>query len=343
MSEMRDLSKYLADWAGSDSLRLAAVRAIEEIAKGSITLADVIAGTRAGADQAQVIGANTDGDQQKKLDVEAHEIMLAALTRAGVAAMGSEEAEEPQAINPEGKVVVAIDPLDGSSNIETNVSIGTIFAVLPTLPVGDSLLQPGMRQIAAGFTVYGPRTDIILTVGQGTHIFSLDRTSGLWLLAKENCKIPPEIKEYAINASNARHWSDGVQLYISDLQAGSDGPRGRDFNMRWVGSLVAEATRILIRGGIMLYPRDRRKGYTNGRLRLTYECNPMAFIMEQAGGKASTGSSRVLDLAPKELHQRAPLIFGGAAEVDLVERYENDAASLAERSPLFSSRGLFRD
>ncbi|WP_248304814.1 class 1 fructose-bisphosphatase [Breoghania sp. L-A4] len=294
-----------------------------------------------------IVGENAGGDQQKALDLRAHDIVVDALRTAPVAMVGSEEADAPIPLASGAPVSVAVDPLDGSSNIDVNMSIGTIFSVLPHrswMPHDASeaaLLQPGHRQLAAGYATYGPMTELVLTLGRGTHVFILDE-AGAFRLTGANVTIAPQTGEFAINASNYRHWDAPVRAYIDDCLSGAEGMRGRDFNMRWIGSLVAEASRILTRGGVFLYPGDQRDGYAEGRLRLVYEANPIAFLVEQAGGAASTGTGRILDLVPGELHQRVPLIFGSRDEVERVENYTSDPHSLGERSPLFGRRGLFR-
>jgi fructose-1,6-bisphosphatase I len=244
-------------------------------------------------------------------------------------------------------LLVAIDPLDGSSNIDANVSIGTIFSVLPA-PTGASsidaraFLQPGTNQLAAGYALYGPQTMLVLTLGAGTHVFTLDRTRDTFRLTAAHLSIPPVTREFAINASNQRHWDEPIRIYVDDCLRGAEGPRGQDFNMRWIASMVAEAHRVLTRGGIYLYPADGRYGYSRGRLRLLYEASPIASLIEQAGGAASTGHGRILELEPRSLHERVPLLFGSREEVARLDRYHLDPHPIGERSPLFGRRGLFR-
>lgn len=294
---------------------------------------------------------NSDGDTQKELDVFADDCFLEAMRSVPIALYGSEEITNPVLLDKNKKYAIAIDPLDGSSNIDTNVSIGTIFAILPVL--GDaakdpeaSFLQPGKNQLAAGFFIYGPQLALVLTVGSGTHIFVFSSRMGAFIQAYESIMIPEQTQEYAINASNHRNWSDSVQLYIDDCLAGAEGPREKNFNMRWVASMVADTYRILVRGGVFLYPGDKRKGYAQGRLRLVYEANPISMLVEQAGGTAICVNEdqveRMLDIVPTQLHQRIPLVFGSAAEVDRVGRYHTDPDMIGDRSPLFGNRGLFR-
>ena len=242
-------------------------------------------------------------------------------------------------------LAVAVDPIDGSSNIDANLSIGTIFTVLPVVKGGGAaatFMQPGTKQLAAGFTVYGPYTTLVLTVGDGTHVFTLDEKRRIYVQTAGHVKIPVATREYAINASNYRHWDDPIRTYIDDCLRGREGPRGKDFNMRWTASPVADLYRIISRGGIFLYPGDLRDGYGLGRLRLIYEANPFAMIMEQAAGMASTGYQRILDIVPSGLHQRVPIVAGSNSEVDYVVRLHKEPHSLGERSPLFAKRGLFR-
>ena len=257
--------------------------------------------------------ANADGDNQKKLDVLSDEMILSALADCvGVAAYLSEEREDAVTLHDGGDIIVASDPLDGSTNIDANVSIGTIFSILPA---AGGYLQPGRNQLASGIFVYGPQTTLLVTFGDGVYAFQLAE-DGLFHKMDWRVQIPPKTSEFSINASNSRHWTAPVSRYINDCLAGDAGPRQRDFNMRWVGSLVADSWRIFRRGGIFLYPADARKGYETGRLRLVYEASPMAMLVSQAGGRASDGQQDILGITPTSLHQRVPLVFGSANEVD---------------------------
>ena len=276
---------------------------------------------------------NIQGEVQKKLDVLSNEILLEANEWGGhLAAIASEEMDHPHAIPhryPKGEYLLLFDPLDGSSNIDVNVSVGTIFSVLRcpdgvSEPTEAAFLQPGTQQLAAGYAVYGPSTILVLTTGSGVHSFTLDREMGSFILTGRNLSIPPDTQEFAINMSNIRHWEAPVRRYIDELLAGQTGPRGKDFNMRWVASMVADVHRILTRGGIFMYPRDLKDPTKPGRLRLMYEANPMAFIVEQAGGAATTGHGRLLEVTPTELHQRVPVFIGSKNEVDLVSAYHVD-------------------
>jgi fructose-1,6-bisphosphatase I len=348
MGEFISLRQYLDQWSGDDPERRAVAAAVVAIADASAEVATLIArGPMAGALGA-VVGDNADGDAQKELDVRANDRFVTALRSAPVALVGSEELKGIMALKAGAPLAVAIDPLDGSSNIDVNVSIGTIFSVhrMTGATNGSAeavLLQPGVSQLAAGFVIYGPQTALVLTVLQGTQVFTLDHVSGRYLLTRADIQVPLDKREFAINASNYRHWEEPVRAFIDDCVAGTEGPRGVNFNMRWIASLVAEAFRVLTRGGLFLYPRDDRPGYERGRLRLVYEANPMALIMEQAGGAATDGENRILDIQPQELHQRVPLVFGSRDYVEAVVRYHKEPASLIERSPLFGYRGLFRN
>ena len=273
---------------------------------------------------------NIQGEVQKKLDVISNEILLEANEWGGhLAAMASEEMETIHPIPnryPKGEYMLLFDPLDGSSNIDVNVSIGTIFSVLKAPegmgePTEEAFLQPGTAQVAAGYAVYGPQTMLVLTTGDGVHCFTLDREMGSWVLTQSNMRIPETTKEFAINMSNKRHWHPPVQRYVDEMLAGKTGARGKDFNMRWIASMVADVHRILNRGGIFMYPADMRDASSPGKLRLMYEANPMAMIVEQAGGAATDGKGRIMEIPPSKLHQRVPVFLGSKSEVELVTRY----------------------
>jgi fructose-1,6-bisphosphatase I len=276
---------------------------------------------------------NIQGEVQKKLDVISNEILLEANEWGGhLAAMASEEMESIHPIPnryPKGEYMLLFDPLDGSSNIDVNVSIGTIFSVLKAPegmgePTEAAFLQPGTAQVAAGYAVYGPQTMLVLTTGDGVHCFTLDREMGSWVLTQSNMQIPASTKEFAINMSNKRHWHPPVQRYVDEMLAGKTGARGKDFNMRWIASMVADVHRILNRGGVFMYPADMRDPSQPGKLRLMYEANPMAMIVEQAGGAATDGVNRIMEIPPTKLHQRVPVFLGSKEEVELVTRYHQD-------------------
>jgi fructose-1,6-bisphosphatase I/sedoheptulose-1,7-bisphosphatase len=293
---------------------------------------------------------NVQGEDQKTLDLVSNDMFMRANEWGGhVVGMVSEELEEPY-LPPRqsqfGKYLLLFDPLDGSSNIDVNVSVGSIFSILraPT-PAEDTqpqdFLQPGTSQVGAGYAIYGPSTMLVLTLGNGTHAFTLDPQLGEWVLSHPNLRIPARTSEFAINASNSRFWEPAVKRYVDECLAGKEGPRGIDFNMRWIASLVAETHRILMRGGVFMYPRDSKDSGRDGRLRLLYEANPIAFLIEQAGGMASTGRRRLMTVVPESIHQRIGFVFGSSDEVARVEAYHNEAPQDTYQAPLFGKRGLF--
>jgi fructose-1,6-bisphosphatase I len=341
MQQRVTLETYLAGWATTDPLRSEAAGVLLAIARSCATIAATIARGDLAGEWSAVVGGSAGGDEQKMLDVWANDQLLEALAGARVSAIASEELDAPTWLQGDSSIAVALDPLDGSSNIDTNAPIGTIFSILPAAGPA-TFLQPGTRQIAGGYANYGPQCAFVLTVGKGTLVFALDPDTRQFRLTGGCVAVKQASHEYAINASNYRHWSHDIRCYIDDCLAGAEGARGTDLNMRWLGSVVAECHRILARGGVYLYPSDRRRGYENGRLRLVYEANPIAFLIEQAGGKASDGQTRILDLVPGHIHQRTPLIFGSAEEVDRIARYKGDAGTTFEHSPLFGSRSLLR-
>ncbi|WP_054309557.1 class 1 fructose-bisphosphatase [Mesorhizobium sp. 1M-11] len=315
---------------------------VRRLAEAATRLKALVSQPTAGSLGAASGKRNSDGDIQRHLDVSADEEFLAAARQAGVRHYCSEELESAVDLNGESTLALSIDPLDGSSNIDANVSIGTIFSILPARDEpATSFLQPGRNQLAAGFFIYGPQFALALTLGGGTRIFVHSSRLGTFV-ETARLNIPDRTQEFAINASNYRHWDEAVRLYVDDCLKGSTGPRKKDFNMRWIASLAAEAFRILTRGGVFLYPGDARKGYARGRLRLVYEANPIAMLIEQAGGAATDGINPILDLGPSALHQRTALVFGSAREVERIARYHTDPSVIAERSPLFGNRGLFR-
>jgi len=323
---MVTLQVFLDRWADGDAARRDVAAAVTAIAEAGVGIADLVARGPLEDGLARTRGeeANAGGDAQKELDVIAEERILAALAPTPVAFLASEESEELIPVNPAGSLVVAVDPLDGSSNIDTNVSVGTIYSIMPLDTPGApaaSVMRPGRHQVAAGFLAYGPATILVATFGDGTHVFVQDRASGDFILARENVEIPAETKEYGVNQSNMRHWDTPMTAYMQDCLAGKTGPRGKDFNMRWVGSMVADAFRIFTRGGVYIYTGDKRKGYENGRLRLIYEAFPLAFLVEQAKGAATDGKDRILDITPHHIHQRIPLVFGSKAEVEKIASY----------------------
>lgn len=341
----KTIEEALDPWSRSGAGRPPVVETLVAISNACGAIADLVSQGALAGELGASTGRMSGVDPQKKLDVIANGKLIEALSAAPVAAMASEELIEPHSLRPDAPLLVATDPIDGSSNIEANLSIGTIFSVLPAI-TGDGdtreFLQPGSRQLAAGFATYGPATTLALTVGDGTMLFTRDRMSGRFLLTNSDCIVPIATQEYSINASNYRYWDDVTRTYTDDLLRGRDGPRGKNFNMRWTATPVADFQRILARGGIFLYPGDLRDGYALGRLRLIYEANPLAFVIEQAGGAATSGRQRILDIVPSGLHQHTPLIAGSRSEVEYLFRLIQDPHSAADRSPLFGRRGLFR-
>jgi fructose-1,6-bisphosphatase I/sedoheptulose-1,7-bisphosphatase len=299
---------------------------------------------------------NVQGEVQKKLDVVSNQMFIATAEWSGhLAGMASEEMEDPYQIPtpyPRGKYLLVFDPLDGSSNIDVNVSVGSIFSILRAPPdvvesgrdvTAADFMLPGATQVAAGYALYGPVTMLVLTVGNGVVGFTLDPNLGEFKVTHPNLTVPADTHEFAINTSNSRFWEPPVKRYVDECLAGRPGPRGKDFNMRWIASLVAEAHRILMRGGVFMYPRDTKDPAKPGRLRLLYEANPIGFLMEQAGGRASTGRQPVLGVKPSSLHQRIGLVFGSKNEVERIERYHHEPNLRDSINPLFVERSLFRD
>jgi fructose-1,6-bisphosphatase I len=340
-----DMEVSLDFWAGDDAGRRQVAAVMTAMSGAVREIATLVArGALAGSVGATIANRGA-GNDQKELDVLANDVILRTLAGTAVAAVASEELDEPHVLDPGGALVVGTDPIDGSTNIDANLSIGTIFTVLPALAPGGTatcFLQPGTQQLAACFALYGPQTTMTMTLGAGTHTYTLDPATGRFIETVRHVQIPLDTAEFAINISNYRHWDASMRTYIEDCLRGADGPRGKDFNMRWTASPVADIQRILSRGGIYLYPGDAREGFGEGRLRLIYEANPLAFIIEQAGGAAWSGRDRILDLKPKSLHQRVPLMLGSRDEVAYAARLLSDPHAPIERSPLFARRGLFR-
>ena len=310
---------------------------LEVVARACKSISHAVNKGALGSKLGDVMGSagseNVQGEVQKKLDIIANNVLIEANEWGGhLAAMASEEMDSIHVVPnryPQGEYLLMFDPLDGSSNIEVNVSIGTIFSVLKkvsnnTAVTEQDFLQPGTQQVAAGYCVYGPQTTFVLTVGNGVAMFTLDREQGSFVLTQENVKIPEDTKEFAINMSNMRHWDAPVRRYVDECLAGKEGPRGKDFNMRWIASMVADVHRILTRGGIFMYPWDKREPEKPGKLRLMYEANPMSWLIEQAGGAATNGLQRILEVQPTQLHQRVSVILGSKNEVERVTRYHLD-------------------
>lgn len=297
---------------------------VAAIAAAVPALANRLATGRIYGDPTAIISTNASGDKQKALDIAAHDHMIAALQEAGARAVLSEEEEAVLILNPKGQWDVAIDPIDGSGSIGIGAPLGLLFSILPAHPSG--FLRSGRSVVAAGYASFGHSCDFGFSLGAGVQIATLDHALGDFRILKSDVRLPLAAKTIAYNASNERHWPRGLQRWVTDLRAGRDGPRARDFNMRWLAAAVGELHRILLLGGCFLYPADRRTGYENGRLRLIYEAAPIAFLIEQAGGKASDGVGPILDRIPQDLHENTPLIFGAAEEVDIITRYlANDA------------------
>lgn len=331
MSPKVSLTRYLVEKQRVDGRIPSQLRLlIEVVARACKSISHAVNKGALGGVLGSANSENVQGEVQKKLDIIANEVLIEANEWGGhLAAMASEEMDGIYVVPnryPQGEYLLLFDPLDGSSNIDVNVSIGTIFSVL-RMPEGDQgvdegdFLQCGTRQVAAGYCVYGSQTTLVLTVGDGVAMFTLDREQGSFVLTQEDVRIPEDTKEFAINMSNMRHWDTPVRRYIDECLAGKEGPRGKDFNMRWVASMVADVHRILTRGGIFMYPWDKREPDKPGKLRLMYEANPMSWLIEQAGGAATNGRQRILDIQPKKLHERVSVILGSKNEVERVTAY----------------------
>ncbi|MEX1662296.1 class 1 fructose-bisphosphatase [Thioclava sp. 15-R06ZXC-3] len=304
------------------------------------TLAHMIARNGIEGDLSQAAGVNAGGDGQKALDVIADEAFMDALRDSAVIHYASEEQDDVVDFDT-GSLALAIDPLDGSSNIDVNVSIGTIFSIFPAAETHEaSFLRPGSEQIAGGYIIFGPQTALVVSFGNGVHHWVLEPGGDTWTRVADPRPLPQDTSEYAINASNYRHWPVPVRAFIDDLVAGAEGPRGRNFNMRWIASLVAETHRIITRGGVFLYPGDDRDGYARGRLRHVYECAPIALLVTQLGGGATDGADQILSNIPNRLHARTPFVFGSSAKVARVAAYYDLPHD--ETHALFNKRGLFR-
>jgi fructose-1,6-bisphosphatase I len=322
----------------------ALARVLQAITDAALPFAHLIRRGRLAGEFESAVGPAHDGVAQTALDVFADDAFVNSLAGAGVRAVVSEERNWPVAQEADGAFLVAIDPLDGSSNIDANITIGTIFSVLDALggELGPAeFLQAGLSQQAAGFILYGPQVVFVFTTGSGVHVATLDPDANAFRMSRIDVRVPAGSSEFAINASNSRYWPAAVRAYIEDCLEGEEGPRERNFNMRWVGSVAADVYRILVRGGVYLYPEDSREGYGQGRLRLLYEANPIALLIEQAGGAAIDGFRRILDVKPTSLHMCTPLIFGSRDKVERIARYYSEG-SASQRAPLFGKRGPLR-
>ncbi|MDM0037455.1 class 1 fructose-bisphosphatase [Variovorax sp. J22G21] len=335
MAQNISLTRYLVEQQRVDGKIPAQLRLLlEVVARACKSISQAVNKGALGGVLGSAESENVQGEIQKKLDIIANEVLIEANEWGGhLAAMASEEMDSIYVVPnryPQGEYLLLFDPLDGSSNIDVNVSIGTIFSVLlkpeghPGVQESD-FLQAGNKQVAAGYCVYGPQTTLVLTVGDGVAMFTLDREQGSFILTQENLRIPADTKEFAINMSNKRHWDAPVTRYIDECLAGTTGPRDKDFNMRWIASMVTDVHRILMRGGIFMYPWDKREPEKAGKLRLMYEANPMSWLVEQAGGMATNGRERILDLQPTKLHERVAVVLGSKNEVERVTRYHDPA------------------
>jgi fructose-1,6-bisphosphatase I len=335
MSSKISLSRYLVEQQRDKGHIPADLRLLlEVVARACKSISHAVNKGALGGVLGSAESENVQGEVQKKLDIIANEVLLEANEWGGhLAAMASEEMDSIYLVPnryPQGEYLLLFDPLDGSSNIDVNVSIGTIFSVLKKAEGSQGVteqdfLQPGNQQVAAGYCVYGPQTTLVLTVGDGVAMFTLDREQGSFVLTQENVQVPADTKEFAINMSNMRHWDEPVRRYIDECLQGKDGPRGKDFNMRWIASMVADVHRILTRGGVFMYPWDKREPHKAGKLRLLYEANPMSWLIEQAGGAATNGKERILDLQPSQLHERVSVVLGSKNEVERVTQYHAKA------------------
>ena len=331
MAATISLTRYLVEQQRIQSLIPSDLRLLlEVVARACKSISQAVNKGALGGVLGSAHSENIQGEVQKKLDIIANEVLIEANEWGGhLAAMASEEMDGIYVVPnryPQGEYLLLFDPLDGSSNVDVNVSIGTIFSVLRKTDASagvseNDFLQAGRHQVAAGYCVYGPQTTLVLTVGDGVAMFTLDREQGSFVLTQEHVQIPPDTKEFAINMSNMRHWDTPVRQYVDECLAGTTGVRGKDFNMRWVASMVADVHRILTRGGVFLYPWDKREPGKPGKLRLMYEANPMAWLVEQAGGAATDGRQRILDITPTQLHQRVGVVLGSRNEVERITRY----------------------
>ena len=341
MSSKISLTRYLVEQQRQDGhippeLRLL----LEVVARACKSISQAVNKGALGGVLGTAGSENIQGEVQKKLDIIANEVLIEANEWGGhLAAMASEEMDGIYVVPnryPQGEYLLLFDPLDGSSNIDVNVSIGTIFSVLKKPEAGQSgqaavseadFLQAGNQQVAAGYCVYGPQTTLVLTVGDGVAMFTLDREQGSFVLTEENVQIPEDTQEFAINMSNMRHWDEPVKRYIDECLQGTVGPRGKNFNMRWIASMVADVHRILTRGGVFMYPWDQREPDKPGKLRLMYEANPMSWLIEQAGGAATNGKQRIMDLQPSKLHERVSVVLGSKNEVERVTSYHHNTGA----------------
>jgi fructose-1,6-bisphosphatase I len=347
MQEHQTLAEFLAEWSAGEEPRSAVAATVTAIAEACCAIAELIAlGPLAGHPRLPC-GETADDPAPAALLQRASALLARELRSAPVACLASEESESPDGLDLRAPLCVAVNPLDGAANIDANVAVGTLFSILPMTcaecrPSRHCFVRPGRMQLAAGYVIYGPRTALALTLGAGTHIFTLNPDTGAFCLTAPDCRIPEDTDEFAINTANFRRWDGHIRAYIDDCLKGAEGAHGKNYTARWIASLVAECHRILVRGGICLYPGDRRAEYRSGRLRLAYDCNPIAFLIEQAGGAATTGQQSILDVTPTDAQQRVPLIFGSRDEVRLLEHYYREVRPFQERPQLFGTRDLLR-
>ena len=335
MSSKISLTRYLVEQQRSEGHIPSHLRLLlEVVARACKGISQAVNKGALGSVLGTAHSENVQGEVQKKLDIIANEVLIEANEWGGhLAAMASEEMDSIYVVPnryPQGEYLLLFDPLDGSSNIDINGGIGTIFSVLKKPEASAEVeekdfLQAGKQQVAAGYCIYGPQTTLVLTVGDGVAMFTLDREQGSFVLTQENVQVPADTQEFAINMSNMRHWDEPVRRYIDECLQGKEGPRGKDFNMRWIASMVADVHRILTRGGVFMYPWDKREPHKAGKLRLMYEANPMSWLIEQAGGAATNGTERILDLQPSQLHQRVSVVLGSKKEVERVTQYHAKA------------------
>ena len=339
--EQKTLTQILKDHGKKSEQKAAVALVVAALAGAAARVAAAVADGTKNASFANEGAVNVQGETQKYLDVLAHDTFLTAAAACRVNCVLSEEEEGVVTLDPTGTLALAIDPLDGSSNIAINATIGTIFGLYPAVAgtAAKQFLRHGKDLVAAGYVVYGPRTELVLTLGSAAKRFVLSGDRSEWLFAG-NCQIPDSACEFAINASNHRHWTGKIRSFVNNCLDGRHGPYGADYNMRWLAALVGETHRILTRGGLFIYPADSRKGYEHGRLRYCYECAPISLLIEKAGGKATDGETRILDLIPATLHGRVPFCFGSTKQMAHFEAAK--AEPVEQSSPLFSARGLFR-
>jgi fructose-1,6-bisphosphatase I len=339
------LQSFLESWGASPSGRRSVVAVIAALAEAGAAIGAMMArGPLQDQSGLEIGAADCGGNKQGRLEILAEAMVLSALKKTPTAYYAAGDENAILTIDPAGDVAVAVDPIDGSSNIDANITIGTIFSIFPASAEGAtaSFFRPGREQIAAGYFVYGPHLAMMLTLGEGVGHFVFCPARKSFFLVADRIKIAASSREFAINASNYRHWDEPIRLFVDDCFEGSNGPHGDNFSIRWVASLVAETHRIFTRGGVFIYPADQRPGYENGRLRLLYGANPISWLVEQAGGRATDGDTRILEKTPTTLHERTPLIFGSPVQVERIESYCRHDNFQRSRAPLFGLRSLFR-